>query len=708
MKTRYLLLALLMNMAYATSAYTTLTLRDPRGWWSGQGRIDSALLSVKPKGAFFECGLYLTFNWGQFVHSDTAEVQYYFDLPAGAFITDSWLWVGNQIVQADLLDRERAHTIYEGIVQRRQDPSILYKNGATQYELRIFPLPPHQKRKVKITYMVPATWANGRANIPVPVELLRPSVSSPVLEVLAYTDNEWQQPSIQNTPQPVALQPVSGQPYSHALVPAAYINTFDIAISYKQPLNTGIYASFYETSPGEGYYQLVADAGRLFNIQTKRKVAIAIDHETDKANTTKAAILAQARQLLHTYYNPTDSFNLFLSNFSVYQHANAWLPCDSQTIEQVFNSINTNMLSNYSNLPPLLNSAINFIKTTNATASILLMSSSCTFASVPSANQLSADVMGMMSPQTYPIHILNYADKNLPYVWSQSSPFWGNSYLYSLLTGNTGGELVEMGGQNYYPYYNYTLAQATNLLLGRLQPKITFPEITTTLQSGFCHSKFSSFAPGQSLPVNTSLIQVGKFSGNTPVTVQVTGLYQMQPVVQTQQLTPYTGDTMIQKMWASYYMDALQFSNTLSNQQKIEVMDTSKNNRVLSRFTAFLALEPSDTVTACADCEDETNWGGVSIQQQEADSVQLKAWPNPFHHLLQLELTTPGADQTIQVRILDVSGRTVLTTEVECHQGTAQWQWAGTDQHGNMVTTGVYFIECKTEAFAKTMRVVKY
>lgn len=62
-------------------------------------------------------------------------------------IIDSWLWIGDEISKAMILDKWTASSIYENIVKRRKDPSILTKMSDLQYELRIFPMAGNEKEK---------------------------------------------------------------------------------------------------------------------------------------------------------------------------------------------------------------------------------------------------------------------------------------------------------------------------------------------------------------------------------------------------------------------------------------------------------------------------------------------------------------------------------------------------------------------------------
>ncbi|HAQ36878.1 MAG TPA: hypothetical protein DCQ58_00080, partial [Saprospirales bacterium] len=74
-----------------------LRVSDPRNsWYSYPGTIREASMSIHPKGAYLEYGLYLTFSsegspWNQ--SSDTLEIVLNFDLPEEAIVIDSWLWI---------------------------------------------------------------------------------------------------------------------------------------------------------------------------------------------------------------------------------------------------------------------------------------------------------------------------------------------------------------------------------------------------------------------------------------------------------------------------------------------------------------------------------------------------------------------------------------------------------------------------------------
>ena len=131
------------------NAYSRLRIQDPRGDWTrrGQGTIQEAIFTIEPKGVYIECNMHLTFSADSlmFTGDDTVEVNFNFDLPEGSMVTNSFLLIEDELVEGRLLDRWTATQIYEGIVQRRRDPSILYKQWGNRYFLRIYPIVLHMR-----------------------------------------------------------------------------------------------------------------------------------------------------------------------------------------------------------------------------------------------------------------------------------------------------------------------------------------------------------------------------------------------------------------------------------------------------------------------------------------------------------------------------------------------------------------------------------
>lgn len=290
----YALYGALSNSALAQNLTTqqtgSLRVADPRGAWnrSGQGRIEEALLTVSPCGAYTQCELFLTFSSaGTTLTSakDSLEVQFDFFMPPEAHITDSWLWVGNDVVQAKIFDRTTATNVYESIVQRRQDPSLLTKNYNGYFNLRVFPMRGNETRKVKISYLVPSDWQESSVYAVLPLSLLRASSRVPDLNVIYYPQNDWTTPRLMNQResgfntstldflrQTQELQ--SGRRVFAGIVSSDNIHSNAVvALEWSSPAQNGVFVQTF-TRGSELFYHVIVDARKFLGAGEKDNVEI--------------------------------------------------------------------------------------------------------------------------------------------------------------------------------------------------------------------------------------------------------------------------------------------------------------------------------------------------------------------------------------------------------------------------------------------------
>src|SRR5690606_645830 len=106
--------------ATTVTAQYSLTVADPNSNSVArtQGIITSPEITVTPNGAYAKIEMTFTFNaQSSYKATDNLEAVLLFDLPPGSFIHDSWLWLNEQvIIQADVVEKNRAIAIYRGIV----------------------------------------------------------------------------------------------------------------------------------------------------------------------------------------------------------------------------------------------------------------------------------------------------------------------------------------------------------------------------------------------------------------------------------------------------------------------------------------------------------------------------------------------------------------------------------------------------------------
>jgi Ca-activated chloride channel family protein len=80
------------------------------------------------------------------------EGYYLFPIPKNAVIKKFSMFVNGKEMEAELLDAKKARKIYEDIVRRQMDPALLEYSDTGVFKVRIFPIEPRSKKRVKISY----------------------------------------------------------------------------------------------------------------------------------------------------------------------------------------------------------------------------------------------------------------------------------------------------------------------------------------------------------------------------------------------------------------------------------------------------------------------------------------------------------------------------------------------------------------------------
>lgn len=688
MKTRVLLITLLLLAGLLpVPAQNSLWINDPDISWNWQsGRISEASLSVHPQGLYMEYGLYLTFSASStyFDANRQLEAVLDFQLPKGSIVLDSWLWVGKNIVQGLLIDRWSASNIYEGIVDRRRDPSVLFKNSDTQYQLRVYPMKKEETRKVKITYLIPVGWSTGKIEVQIPANLLMASSLPPDLNILLWENKGFGNP-VFNSDIPFESKTDSAfGPYKRALVPADKLQTQPV-LSMDAPFQNGIYLSVFEDQ-NTSYYQMALSPGTFINQTEHEKILIIIDYEAGHSSVSKIGLVNNLKQRLLATYGPDDSFNVMYSKLHVEQAFDSWKPINSENLDVALDRLVSESM--YSNLPGLFASAFEFIGASGGQGSVVLVSNSDNFGNYEQANALIKDLKKLRDPLP-PVFIADIQDQMFDYYYIGNRYYYGQEYLYVNLSKASAGYYKSIREEPSLP-------ALLSDVVSSIEGMVTAFDLYTAPADGFCYGRFGN-DDLEGFPVNQTVTQIGKYYGQTPFMVYLTGLYQSRPFSQLVQVEVdqiQQADTMLAKMWHGRYIANLEKADN-NNMIVQEILYESLNNRVLSRFSAFLCLELSDSVSVCHSCHDESELLGTGNEIPIDSAGFVKLYPNPFKDQLTIEVSLEemtGVDEVV-IRIFNLTGQMVFEKTREAMPGqvvTTVWQGAGIN--GEPVPAGQYIV----------------
>jgi predicted Zn-dependent protease len=109
-------------------------------------------------------------------HTDSRlEGIFYFPLPQDASISGFAMWIGDELVEADVVEKQRAREIYETILREKRDPGLLEWTGGNIFKARVFPIFAHSEKRIKITYtqVLPMTGSRYSYSYALQSEMLK-------------------------------------------------------------------------------------------------------------------------------------------------------------------------------------------------------------------------------------------------------------------------------------------------------------------------------------------------------------------------------------------------------------------------------------------------------------------------------------------------------------------------------------------------------
>ncbi len=679
----------------------SLRILDPQNWRSGQGTIEETKITYEPQGLFMKVNWEITFSargLDFFAAKDTVEVEYYFNLPKEAVVTDSWLWFGDSILKARIMDRWSASQIYENIVKRRRDPSVLYKNGNQNYELRIFPMAAKESRKVKITFLAPAHWNIKTVSTDFPAENLKVSkYETGKTEVFARLKTGWTNPAVTGDSGVVPLNPVNEDEKGNT-----HFISFDAnqssnlqKFSVNSPLQHGPFLSVFENG-GEKYYQLALLPLENMNLRQSQKILFLFDYQKDNSQISPTELLNEFSQLITNLFTEKDSFNILYYDFELQQAGENWIPGDSASIAETINKLGENPFVSYSNLATLLASGIERAKTEENTK-IFLIANTDKIDDIESANQLIEDLLKLADPQV-PVFIADFQTNNFHSYGGGNNWYLGNEYFYRNLAKLTGGDYCNTRENNSFATCFNTIYQSVVSENGMI-------DIHTTLENGFCYSRFN---PGQqNVFSNLPYLETGKFSGEFPFIAEVSGEYAgaiFSDKINIPEENAFQSDSLIAQFWMGTKILELEKSGG-SYSVINDIIDKSISNRILSQYTAFLCLEPG-MLKQIDNISDQTivdRWDtetAVATNENEIEETKLTVYPNPFSNrtTIEVKLQQQINRGKIRLEIYDLFGQLIKTFDATQFDEISELklEWDATNQNGIRVSEGTYLFVCTT------------
>ena len=62
------------------------------------------------------------------------------------------MWINGELIEADVVEKQRAREIYEEILRQKKDPGLLEWTGGNIFKARVFPIEARSEKRIKIVY----------------------------------------------------------------------------------------------------------------------------------------------------------------------------------------------------------------------------------------------------------------------------------------------------------------------------------------------------------------------------------------------------------------------------------------------------------------------------------------------------------------------------------------------------------------------------
>ncbi len=726
MKTKF---TLCLFIAFFTSnlfAFNSLQIIDPDRWWHDghRGSIDEATIIVQPQGLYTNIEMILTIseNGSNLDFSGNREIVMDFDLPEGTIVYDSWLWMLDNvtIVQADVVETWSAINIYESIVDRNTDPSILYKRSDGGYHFRIFPLVEGESRKIKISYLVPNIWDESSIKTWLPTDILKTSFVPLDNFTLIIQENE----NFEN-PRILGNHDIIGQPTN--LVDYGWTTLFEFPGTYlDQPLQFAAQAPFNENNlfiqqfedQGDKFYELAYFPPPIEQLPKQNNVLLLFDNQGE--NSEVEALADYAKTMLLEYLDEDDKVNFgFNSESSTNISFGFWINVDELFIDLAIEHLKEN-ISGESNLTSLIEDGISFITESNEGGEIILFTNSETDVS----NYYYSDIAESLVNENIKINVVNYRSQN--YYWDGT---WnGASQIYFSNQNFLHNICESTFGKNIGPLTNNSsnIWEGINQIFNEFNSTTFDFDLFPTAQAGFTFDRFYQNYLGQSTNSNQVILQSGKYSGNPPTSIEFFGSVEnsdenefIYENVSIQESDLANADSLCRESWYGHKIKELEvYAN--DNQDILTIIEMSKQERVLSSYTAFLAVDLENGAEECATCEDLEvidqiiSEGDFTTEIEEVNSNQqffFTASPNPFSDfcMIEIQLEEEMKEDELVLLIFDGNGKLILKPVLNGAENSSKFQfkWDGKDDQGNDLPNGIYFINIQNSKMSKSIKVIK-
>jgi Ca-activated chloride channel homolog len=231
-------------------------------------------------------------------NSRQLEGTFLFPVPKGAQIDKFTMEINGKQVEAELLAADKARGIYEDIVRKLKDPALLEFAGRDLFKVRIFPIEPHSRKRITLSYSQLLKSDSGLVSYVVPFNTEK-FCAKPVKDVSLKIELETKQPlkSVYSPSHKVEVKRKEGNRATIGFESNDVRPDTDFQLLYDtDKSDIGLQLLTFKESGEEGYFVLLASPGS--EVRGMKVMAKDVVFVLDTSGSMAGAKLEQAKKAL--------------------------------------------------------------------------------------------------------------------------------------------------------------------------------------------------------------------------------------------------------------------------------------------------------------------------------------------------------------------------------------------------------------------------
>jgi len=673
-------------------------------------RVDTASLTILPRGAYIELDLELTISYDFqswfFKNYNELEFLWQFNLPDQAVVTDFWLWYGDSILKPTIMDKWTAELLFSEVSSSVRNPGLLIQSfpdreGQVAHSLRIYPIMRNEKRKFKIHYLLPARPTNETLRLWLPTSQLT-SRRSPGVDSLKLVFLSNQKPSLIGVDPGYELYrpDINGWEFKIGLDYDRFVE-----LVYPTPITQKYFFSSYADS-NESFYQLAIYPPDVPQQRTPRNFLILVDfNRFNTGGLDGELVLLLLKETMQQALSPQDSANIIVSYDDLTYGADRLLACSEANLDLLFENVLQRSFPSYSNFQVLMAAAANFVANRYDSTDIILFTNTDEISLSTSSKEVLADqVIAMLLPGTK-IHIVDLENKSGLVYNSQYSQY--ETQLQSFFA-----RICYQSAGNLFFLRYHSIKNILAALFYEMVSHFEEVEVQTRFASGYAYGKhFIALHEGY-YPFKFPIMQTGRFQGSLPLDITVLGKIQLQKVIDNFTITDQDVIPGVSSLKTTWYGDQIHqlLKKPQINATILDIMDISLKQNILTPYTGFLIFRPEENHGYQEEEDDPNKRTNVAISEDDTSTeiIEFEAYPNPFNEVVTLNFTVPITKNSakISLAIYNYLGQKVEEFRIDGNLiGRQQITW-NAKHSSNPISSGVYFAVLSGSNWKKTMKLV--